>query len=156
MTEPGKEKVDRRDFLELLVGWVSACLALGASSMAAFRFMVPNVLYEPSRRYKAKYPDDYSEGATFIEKKRVFIIRRGNRFQAVSAVCTHLGCTVSRASIGNGFQCPCHGSLFDADGSVLDGPAPKPLRWFSISLSRDGRLVINTAKPVPPDRYLAV
>ena len=45
---------------------------------------------------------------------------------AFSAICTHQGCTVAPA--GAKFQCPCHGSMYDAaTGAVLQGPAPKPL-----------------------------
>jgi Rieske Fe-S protein len=45
---------------------------------------------------------------------------------AFSAICTHQGCTVAPA--GTKFQCPCHGSMYDAaTGAVLQGPAPRPL-----------------------------
>jgi cytochrome b6-f complex iron-sulfur subunit len=42
--------------------------------------------------------------------------------------CTHLGCTFPWNANENQFQCPCHGSLYDAEGRVLRGPAPLPLR----------------------------
>ena len=45
---------------------------------------------------------------------------------AFSAICTHQGCTVAPA--GTKFQCPCHGSQYNAaTGAVLQGPAPRPL-----------------------------
>jgi cytochrome b6-f complex iron-sulfur subunit len=148
------EKLERRTFLTLLLGWSSAVFALGASLAAAGRFLVPNVLYEPDRRFKALRPEDYPEGATFMPNLRVFLFRKGNSFRAASAVCTHLGCTVNLA--GNGFHCPCHGSVFDQSGVVLSGPAPSPLAWFELTLSRDGRLVIDTSQPVKSDKYLVV
>jgi glycine/D-amino acid oxidase-like deaminating enzyme/nitrite reductase/ring-hydroxylating ferredoxin subunit len=46
---------------------------------------------------------------------------------AVSATCTHLGCTVHFNEAERAWECPCHGSRFTVDGSVIQGPANKPL-----------------------------
>ena len=47
---------------------------------------------------------------------------------AVSAICTHLGCTVGFNPSDATWDCPCHGSHFAPDGSVLNAPAVLPLR----------------------------
>ena len=48
-------------------------------------------------------------------------------YQAVSATCSHLGCIVRFDADGPAWECPCHGSRFATDGSVLHGPATRPL-----------------------------
>lgn len=149
-------RVKRRDFVQLAFGWCAALFALGASGLAAARYIVPDVLYEPDQRYRGLKPDDYIEGATFLSDVRVFLIRKGNSFRAVSAVCTHLGCTVNQNPDGTGFHCPCHGSQFSPNADVTSGPAPKALPWFEVTLSRDGRVVIDASQQVKADKYLVV
>ena len=151
---PQEKILPRRGFLALSLGWCSALFAGVASLAAAGRFLIPNVLYEADRRFKALKPEDYPEGPTFLPNLRVFLVRKGNSFRAASAVCTHLGCTVNLTR--EGFHCPCHGSVFDSSGKVVSGPAPAPLPWFLLTLSRDGHVVIDTSQPVKSDKYLVV
>jgi glycine/D-amino acid oxidase-like deaminating enzyme/nitrite reductase/ring-hydroxylating ferredoxin subunit len=50
------------------------------------------------------------------------------RLHAVSLRCTHLGCLLRFNAAETSWDCPCHGSRFDVDGNVLEGPAVAPLR----------------------------
>jgi glycine/D-amino acid oxidase-like deaminating enzyme/nitrite reductase/ring-hydroxylating ferredoxin subunit len=51
----------------------------------------------------------------------------GGELHAVSARCTHLGCLVAFNAAERAWECPCHGSRFDTDGKVVQGPATRPL-----------------------------
>ena len=145
----------RRNFFELTLGWLAATFAVAASSVAAVKFLTPNVLYEPSLRFKAGRPDDYADGSvTFLEDERVFIVRRGGTFQCVSAICTHLGCTVNRTL--QGYHCPCHGSVFNEQGHVQSGPAPRGLTWYLVTLSTDNRLLVDKGQNVSADKFLVL
>ncbi len=145
----------RRGFLQLTLGWLAGGFAAGASALAAVRFLVPNVLFEPSLVFKAGRPQDYPDGSvTFLEEERVFLIRRGNTFRCLSAICTHLGCTVNRAD--HGYHCPCHGSVFDDQGRVESGPAPRPLEQFLVALSKDNRLRVDKSRRVSADNPLVL
>ena len=53
--------------------------------------------------------------------------RRNGELVAVSARCTHLGCQVKFNDAEETWDCPCHGSRFAVDGTVIDGPATNPL-----------------------------
>jgi Rieske Fe-S protein len=56
---------------------------------------------------------------------------------AISASCTHKGCTVTWNNADRTWDCPCHGSIFAIEGSVIHGPAMEPFlrrsftSWFS-------------------------
>jgi Rieske Fe-S protein len=130
------------------LGKGSVVLAFLIQIVAAARAFVPNVLYEPSRRFKLRRPQDYPPGITFNPDRRLFVVRDDDAFHVISAVCTHLGCTVQWKPETRRFDCPCHGSHFAADGTVIGGPAPRPLAWYSLTLSPDGYLEVDSAEEV--------
>ena len=132
------------------VGCVGMAAASSGFVAATLRYLVPNVLYEPSRRFDIGAPSEFPQGSvTFLPDRRLFVFNESDGFYAISSVCTHLGCNVKRA--GPGFECPCHGSQYDASGSVVRGPAPKPLPWFALSLSPRAELVVDLDQQVTPE-----
>ncbi len=137
----------RRNFLQYL-GWATTLGTMGGFTWASARFMFPNILYEPPKSYKIGRPKDYLEGVTFLSDKKIFVVHYGDKFKALSAVCTHLGCTPNWVEEKRRFECPCHGSIFNEKGIVISGPAPKPLFWYQFTLTTDGRLFVNERRIV--------
>lgn len=54
-----------------------------------------------------------------------------------SPICTHLGCGYHWEEHDNKFICPCHNSVYDMNGKVLDGPAPRPLDTLPTQIKND-------------------
>lgn len=151
--------MNRRAFLSWGTAGIAAlCSGVAVSLGAMVRFMMPSVFYEPPQSFKIGDPADFAIGTpTFLVDEKIYIFRdREKGFAAASAVCTHLGCTVAHFQSDQKFHCPCHGSVFDADGSVMHGPAPKSLQWFEVTQARDGQLLVNKDKVVPSSYRLMV
>lgn len=73
-------------------------------------------------------------GKILTAKKIVITQPRAGSFDAFTAICTHLGCTVNTVANGT-IDCPCHGSKFSiSDGSVVNGPATTPLARINIKV----------------------
>ena len=56
-----------------------------------------------------------------------FLVKVGGKTNVFAINCSHLGCSIALNKGANRFECPCHGSQFHLDGSVLHGPAVAPL-----------------------------
>ncbi len=132
----------RRTFLQL-----SAKISLGLAGILGLGGLIRYFTHEPAGQVPSSY--DLGLAADFPASGKLtrldipaIIYKTKDGFQAYSLVCTHLGCTVEED--GEKFSCPCHGSQFDHDGSVLKGPATKRLSTFKVSLSEDGKLILAT------------
>jgi cytochrome b6-f complex iron-sulfur subunit len=161
----------RRDFL-FRVGAGLGVAAIAYQAAASLRSLVPNVSYDAPTRVKLGPPIEFPDGLKFLPDERLFVFRTGTTYHAISAVCTHLGCTARAEALANPemrqvggaplrvthrFQCPCHGSRYDGDGTNVSGPAPRPLAWYELSISADdGQLVVDLAHEVGRDFRLTV
>jgi menaquinol-cytochrome c reductase iron-sulfur subunit len=166
MSQKPKKPDDPRDRREFLVkaGIGAGLVALGGQALASLRSLAPNVSYDAPTTVKLGHPHEFPDGMKFLPEQRLFVFREGNVFHAISAVCTHLGCTVraealsqmetrtvegSPLKITHRFLCPCHGSRYTGDGENVAGPAPKPLAWYHLAIAPDdGQLVVDLARPV--------
>jgi Rieske Fe-S protein len=77
------------------------------------------------------------------EKVLVYVKRVADGVIAISAGCTHLGCIVTWDEDKHIFKCPCHDGRYDADGNVLSGPPPAPLKRHPAKVE-DGKIFLST------------
>jgi Rieske Fe-S protein len=146
---PEARRITRRRFLTRL-GLGATALTLGGFFTSIGAYILPKLSYEPSALFSIGRPEEYQPGdMRLLEAKQVYVFRTPHGFQAVSAICTHLGCSYRPFGPPSSEYpqvhalCPCHGSVFARDGQVLHGPAPRPLPFYFITLTPDGRLQVD-------------
>ena len=162
---------DRREFL-MRIGLGAGVAGIATQGAASLRSLIPNVSYDAPTTVKVGLPAEFPDGLKFLPDQRLFVFREGSVYHAISAVCTHLGCTVRAEALAqpetmtvegaplrttHRFHCPCHGSRYTGDGANVSGPAPRPLAWYHLSVSPDdGQLVVDLAQEVSRDFRLTV
>ncbi len=78
---------------------------------------------------------DLKTVGAFDYKDNVIIIHPSeNQYVALSSICTHQGCTVAYNASTNELPCPCHGSRFNINGKVLNGPAQRDLKKYTVKV----------------------
>jgi len=142
----------RRQFVQASAGLMAAGYA-GALGYPVYRYLTT-----PARRAAAsanvsnvELPDaDKLEPGTalmfkFGVKPAMLIRHEDGSWSAFSAVCTHLGCTVSYEHKQSRIFCACHGGVYDPKtGANVDGPPPTPLDSYTVEVS-DGKVVVSRA-----------
>jgi len=151
-------KVTRRSFMMSWAGaaWGTFGLASGVGTLAMLRFMLPNVLFEPPQVFKAGKLEDYEwdkPDERFKVEKKCWIIKLHKdwngkqQLAALDTTCTHLGCTPNVLFSENKIKCPCHGSGFRFNGINFEGPTPRPLERYKVSIDPiDGQIVVDKTK----------
>ena len=135
--------------------WGVVAILGGVLGAGMLRFFYPRALYEASKIFKAGRPESYKVGSVnLVTGRGVWIVREQEGFYAILAKCTHLGCQPIWYEDQQVFKCPCHGSRFYKTGINFAGPAPRPLDRLQITLSSDGRLLVDKGKTVGMDYIL--
>ena len=144
-----KGSLNRREFFSYLaVGWVTFSAAFTGLLSLVFRFLYPNVNFEPEMDFIAGTVQDFDVGVDERWKKvyGVWMVKQEGKLFALSNICTHLGCIPNWLPAELKFKCPCHGSGFYVSGINFEGPAPRPLERYKISLTSSGKIKIDKTK----------
>jgi len=134
------EKIERPDRRAFLVTTGTAACSLGLA--ACMHTNAARIVSLPAaggaiRLRLADEPELATVGGAIKLKApglddTILVWRSGSELAATSIICTHMGCEVEVAEGGRSLACPCHGSQFNADGSVRHGPAARPLRRYLV------------------------
>ena len=159
----------RRRFMEMGIYGISGMIAV-VSGFALARFAIgPSFRKELSKWVEVELKDTQNESAGFTRvvlqyetsdgwstgntRKLVYVKRvKGDQVIAVSAGCTHLGCIVTWDEDGKIFKCPCHDGRYDADGKVISGPPPLPLRRHPAKIENGKIFLATESVPFGEDR----
>jgi cytochrome b6-f complex iron-sulfur subunit len=151
------EIAERRAFLfglsALAVGFTALAATAAAWTLGTARFMFPNIVRLPPSRFPVGKPDAFAPGQVeerFKAQFGIWIVNAEYNGQqqifALKSVCTHLGCTPNWLEAEQKFKCPCHGSGFYKDGINFEGPAPRPLERYAISIASDGNIMVDKSR----------
>ena len=127
-------KLNRREFLWLGATFAAGCAAPGHSNDSGSG---------QKHIINAGSAGQYLKDGIYTRYHDLgfFIVRRGPELFAIASICTHRRCKLD-AEPDKTFSCPCHGSTFDSDGHVTEGPARRDLPRFEISNNEKGELLV--------------
>jgi cytochrome b6-f complex iron-sulfur subunit len=140
----------RRQFLD----WM---MRIAGTTLGAFvlypvvRYLVPPRIPEAAtRRVVAAKKNELAPGSfktfPFGSQPGILIRTADGEYRALTAVCTHLGCTVQYRGADRLIWCACHNGLYDLEGRNVSGPPPRPLEPFVVHIEGED-VVVEKAKP---------
>jgi cytochrome b6-f complex iron-sulfur subunit len=139
----------RRAFLAAAAGAAGLCY-VAALGYPIYRYlaspsemaMSASAVSEVTLKDAQKLPSGTALMFKFGAAPAMLIHHKDDRWVALSAVCSHLGCTVQYEGDADRIHCACHGGVYNAyTGANVSGPPPKPLKLFKVAVSDTGVLV---------------
>jgi len=132
------ERISRRTFIKF------CAVVVGVITFAPIR----SLLAENDLKWESVGTiQDFTVGEPVLVKKDahnpIIIYRQQNSITALSAKCTHKGCTV-RVKKQDVYVCPCHGAMYEYDGTVKKGPAKRNLESLPVKVSDTGEVLVGT------------
>jgi len=141
--------LNRRTFVRAALGTVGACYA-AAIGYPVYRYLSSPVekaaaeaaVTEVTLRDAEKLPKGSALMFKFGSKPTMLIHHPDGSWIALTAVCTHLGCTVQYQPEKSRIHCACHGGIYDPNtGANISGPPPKPLMRYNVKITETGVVV---------------
>jgi cytochrome b6-f complex iron-sulfur subunit len=80
----------------------------------------------------------------FGTRPALLVVTADGEYRALSAICTHLACTVQYRSDLREIWCACHNGIYDLNGRNVSGPPPRPLEQFQVHVRGDEIIVSRT------------
>lgn len=128
----------------LLYGAAALAAAAGLGTYVSLEFVTPWSRDRSRGAVVVGYPEEIPVGSVMVvAAARAFVGRTRDGVFALSTVCPHLGCVLRWLPEERRFHCPCHGSQFELDGRVLNGPARTDLRVLELGRDDQGRLLVD-------------
>ena len=127
----------RRHFIKEAVSKIWMVLGGLFVAYPAFSFMT----FHKSREKRVLFHPD-EQPAPVVFKDGVFLVKGKGGLTALSARCSHLGCTLRYNQRSRRFECPCHGSVFDVEGRWISGPAKEDLQQIPLTRGENGELSV--------------
>lgn len=153
--QPSGVKVEapsRREFMYYIWG-ASMALLLGEVTAGLLWFVFPRFgegEFGGTFRLGGDVIPDAGSTPQWFPEGRFHISNTENGLLALYGVCTHLGCLPKWAASNNRFECPCHGSKYNIDGTWIEGPAPRGLDRFPLLVTYgDGSLQTSAENGAP-------
>jgi len=162
IVEPGSEIPRRRFYLTFIYGlWSSIAAALAAPALL-YLFLPPKVRREsewieagdittlqPKIPVEMVFRKNRVDGWKISsEKQTAWVVKLPDQIVAFGPQCTHLGCAYHWDEAKSEFICPCHNSVFAANGVVTSGPAPRPLDRYDVKID-GGKLLVGALHASP-------
>ncbi len=140
-TTNAQDTPKRRHFLELFLG-TSVTASLVSFIYPILRYMIPVQTAEPATdTAQAGRVGDLKPNTgkifRFGNRPALLILTSDGKYHAMSAVCTHLNCTVQYRSDLRSVWCACHNGMYSVDGRNISGPPPRPLETYQVILKGD-------------------
>lgn len=133
---PPLAKAPRRRFVEGLLG-SGLVASIVSFAYPILRYLVPPAVAnlgedEVVACKVGELKPNSAKIFAFGSRPALLVLTSGGEYHALSAVCTHLSCTVQYRNETHEVWCACHNGLYDLNGRNISGPPPRPLQEFDV------------------------